>query len=79
MWTSLVDVHQQLVVPHLPFGKFASGSRRDGAASSPSRRLPVVVRQPTALDYAVSVSGNWRVRCRFEDSAAADVDYVDYH
>ena len=29
--------------------------------------------------YAVSVSGNWRVTFRFEDGAAADVDYVDYH
>ena len=26
---------------------------------------------------AVSVSGNWRVTFRFEDGAAADVDYVD--
>ena len=29
--------------------------------------------------HAVSVSGNWRVTFRFEDGAAADVDYVDYH
>ncbi|MXW55409.1 MAG: Killer protein [Gemmatimonadales bacterium] len=29
--------------------------------------------------FAVSVSGNWRVTFRFEDGAAADVDYVDYH
>ncbi len=29
--------------------------------------------------YAVSVSGNWRVTFRFEDSSAVDVDYVDYH
>ena len=29
--------------------------------------------------YAVSVSGNWRVTFRFEDGAAGDVDYVDYH
>jgi len=29
--------------------------------------------------YAVSVSGNWRVTFRFEDGAAADVDYLDYH
>ena len=29
--------------------------------------------------YAVSVSGNWRVTFRFEDGAATDVDYVDYH
>lgn len=29
--------------------------------------------------WAVSVSGNWRVTFRFEDGAAVDVDYVDYH
>ena len=29
--------------------------------------------------YAVSVSGNWRVTFRFEDGAAVDVDYEDYH
>jgi len=29
--------------------------------------------------YAVSVSGNWRVTFRFEDGHAVDVDYVDYH
>ena len=25
------------------------------------------------------VSGNWRVTFRFEEGAAVDVDYVDYH
>ena len=29
--------------------------------------------------YAGSVSGNWRVRFRFEDGTAVDVDYVDSH
>ena len=29
--------------------------------------------------WAVSVSGNWRVLFRFEDNAAVDVDYLDYH
>ena len=29
--------------------------------------------------YAVSVPDNWRVTFRFEDGAAVDVDYVDYH
>jgi len=29
--------------------------------------------------YAVSVSGNWRVIFRFEDSQATDVDLIDYH
>jgi toxin HigB-1 len=29
--------------------------------------------------WAVSVSGNWRVTFRFEDGDAWDVDYSDYH
>ncbi len=29
--------------------------------------------------WAVSVSGNWRVTFRFEDGAAVDVDYMDDH
>ena len=29
--------------------------------------------------YAVSVSGNWRVIFRFEESDVLDVDYTDYH
>ena len=29
--------------------------------------------------WAVSVSGNWRVTFRFEDGAAVDVNYLDYH
>ena len=29
--------------------------------------------------WAVSVSGNWRVTFRFEEGSAVDVDYVDYH
>ena len=29
--------------------------------------------------WAVTVSGNWRVTFRFEDGSAIDVDYVDYH
>jgi len=29
--------------------------------------------------WAVSVSGNWRVTFRFEASDAYEVDYVDYH
>ena len=29
--------------------------------------------------WAVSVSGNWRVVFRFEDVDAVDVDLVDYH
>ena len=29
--------------------------------------------------YAVSVSGHWRVTFRFEDEHAVDVDYLNYH
>ena len=29
--------------------------------------------------WAVSVSGNWRVTFRFEDGSAIDVEYLDYH
>lgn len=29
--------------------------------------------------YAVTMSGNWRVIFRFEDTDALDVDYLDYH
>jgi len=30
-------------------------------------------------NWAVSVSGNWRVVFRFEGGHAVDVDYLDYH
>src|SRR5215467_1021339 len=30
-------------------------------------------------DYAVSVSGNWRLTFRFEGEHAVDVDLEDYH
>jgi len=30
-------------------------------------------------NWAVSVSGNWRVTFRFEEGHAVEVDYVDYH
>jgi toxin HigB-1 len=29
--------------------------------------------------WAVTVRANWRVVFRFEDAAALDVDYLDYH
>lgn len=29
--------------------------------------------------WSVSVSGNWRIIFRFEESHVADVDLVDYH
>ena len=34
---------------------------------------------PLIGHWAVSVSGNWRVTFRFEDGAAVDIDYLDYH
>ena len=34
---------------------------------------------PLKGHWAVRVSGNWRVTFRFEDGAAVDVNYVDYH
>lgn len=30
-------------------------------------------------DWAVQVSGNWRVTFKFEDGEAFDVNYEDYH
>ena len=29
--------------------------------------------------YSVSVSGNWRLVFRFEETDVVDVDYLDYH
>jgi proteic killer suppression protein len=29
--------------------------------------------------WSVSVSGNWRIIFRFEDSHVRDVDLIDYH
>lgn len=29
--------------------------------------------------YAVTVTGNWRVTFRFEEGEVVDVDYLDYH
>lgn len=29
--------------------------------------------------WSVRVSGNWRVRFRFVDSEAVDIDLIDYH
>ena len=30
-------------------------------------------------NYAVTVSGNWRVVFKFDGNDAVDVDYIDYH
>ena len=32
-----------------------------------------------AGQYAMMVSGNWRLRFRFEGSDVVDLDYLDYH
>jgi len=32
-----------------------------------------------AGQYAISISGNWRLVFRFEDGQAIDVDLIDYH
>lgn len=29
--------------------------------------------------WSVRVSGNWRIRFRFADSEAVDIDLIDYH
>lgn len=29
--------------------------------------------------WAVRVSGNWRITFKFDEAGAVDVDYVDYH
>jgi proteic killer suppression protein len=34
---------------------------------------------PLSGFWSVSVSGNWRIVFRFEDSRVADIDLVDYH
>jgi proteic killer suppression protein len=54
------------------------------AATSPAgMNLPGFRLHPLKGDrkgqWAVSVSGNWRVVFRFEGSNATDVDLIDYH
>ena len=53
-------------------------SRGPDGMNLPGFRLHAL-KGPLKGHYAVSVSGNWRVTFRFEDGAAVDVDYVDYH
>jgi toxin HigB-1 len=47
---------------------FASGDTRGVSAQHVKR-----------LQWAVSVSGNWRLVFRFDGENATDVDLVDYH
>lgn len=58
-------------------------ARLDASQSSQDMNLPGLNLHPLKGEYAgywaVSVSGNWRVVFRFEDSSAVDVNYMDYH
>jgi len=53
-------------------------SRGPEGMNLPGFRLHAL-KGPLKRHYAVSVSGNWRVTFRFEEGAAVDVDYLDYH
>ncbi len=53
-------------------------SRAPGDMHLPGFRLHALKGEMRS-NYAVSVSGNWRVTFRFEDGQALDVDYTDYH
>ncbi len=53
-------------------------SRGPEGMNLPGFRLHAL-KGPLKGHHAVSVSGNWRVTFRFEDGAAVDVDFVDYH
>ena len=55
------------------------GAQRPGDVSTrPGYRLHPL-HGGRAGQWSISVSGNWRVVFRFEDSEAVDVDLVDYH
>ncbi len=51
----------------------------DRATGPEGMDLPGFRLHPLKGNYAVSVSGNWRVSFRFESGHAVDVDYLDYH
>jgi proteic killer suppression protein len=58
-------------------------ARLDASLSPKDMGLPGLSLHPLKGQHkgfwAVSVSGNWRVIFRFENSDAVDVDYLDYH
>lgn len=55
------------------------GAQRPGdLATRPGYRLHPL-KGDLAGRWSISVSGDWRVVFRFEDSEAVDVDLVDYH
>ena len=53
-------------------------SQRPEGVNLPGFRLHEL-KGPLKGHWAVRVSGNWRVTFRFEDGAAVDVNYLDYH
>jgi proteic killer suppression protein len=58
-------------------------ARLDAALSPQDMRLPGLdlheLRGDRQGTWAVKVSGNWRVTCRFDGDNAVAVDYEDYH
>ena len=48
------------------------------ALNVPGYRLHALKGDPKGF-WAVTVRANWRIIFRFEDGAAFDVDFVDYH
>jgi proteic killer suppression protein len=58
-------------------------SALDAAESPQALDLPGFRLHPLKGDlegfWSVTVSGNWRVTCRFEDGDVCDVDLLDYH
>jgi proteic killer suppression protein len=58
-------------------------ARLDQAARPEDMDLPGLRLHPLKGDLAgswsVTIRANWRIVFRFEDGAATDVDYLDYH
>ena len=57
--------------------------RLDASARASDMDLPGnrfhALKGPRAGEFAVSVSGNWRITFKFEDVDAVDVNLEDYH
>jgi proteic killer suppression protein len=55
----------------------------DKAATPQALNLPGYRLHPLKGDlegfWSVTVRGNWRIMFRFEEAAAFDVDFIDYH
>jgi toxin HigB-1 len=58
-------------------------ARLDASLGAQDMNLPGLdlhsLKGPYEGFWSVSVSGNWRVIFRFENSRTIDVDYLDYH